>query len=87
MELEVFFSVIIGKLFARLDCAEGEDINSTITDPDLAIRSAGVIDEASDVLRNVSIDHAHVTRPEEILSAVLPNLFGCCEASKVFDYE
>ena len=87
MELEVFFSVIIGKLFARLDCAEGEDINPTISDPNLAIRSAGVVDEASGIRRNVSVDHAHVARPEEILPAILLNLFGCGGASKVFDNE
>jgi hypothetical protein len=84
MTSEVFFSVIIRKLFTRLDCAEGEDIDSTISDPYLAIRSAGVVDEASDVLRNVSIDHAHVTRPEEVLPAIHLHLFGRCGASKVF---
>ena len=85
MELEIFFSIIVGKLFARLDGAEGENINSTITDPDLAIRSTGVVDEASDVFRNVSVNHAHVTRPEKVLSAILLRLLGCGGASKVFD--
>ena len=87
MALEVFFSVIIGKLFARLDCAEGEEINSTIADPDPAIRIAGVIDEASGIRRNVSVDHARVTGPEEVLPAILLDLFGCGWSPKVFDYE
>jgi hypothetical protein len=87
MELEVFFSIIVGKLFARPDCAEGEDIKSTITDPGLAIRGAGVVDEASEIRRNVSVDHAHLTRPEEVLPTIFLNLFGCSRASKVFDYE
>jgi hypothetical protein len=87
MKLEVFFSIIVSKLFASLDCAEGEDIQSTITDPDLAIRSAGVVDEASDICRNVSVDHAHVTRPEEVLPAIFRDLFGCGAATQVFGYE
>jgi hypothetical protein len=87
MDLEVFFSIIVCKLFARLDCAEGKYINSTIADFDLAIRSAGVVDESCDILRNVSIDHAHLTRPEEVLPAIHLDLFGCCGASKVFDDE
>ncbi len=33
MELEVLFSVIVEKLFARLDCAEGKDEDPSITDP------------------------------------------------------
>jgi hypothetical protein len=86
MELEVFFSVIVGKLFASLDCAEGENIKSTITDPDFAVRSAGVVDEASHIRRNVSVDHAHLTRPEKVLPAIFLYLFGCGGASKVFDY-
>lgn len=87
MKFEVFYSVIVGKLFARLDGAEGKDIKSTITDPDLAIRSAGVVDEASNIRRNVSVNHAHVTRPEKVLPAILLDLLGCGGSSKVFDYE
>jgi hypothetical protein len=87
MEIEVFFSIIVGKLFAWLDCAAGKDVNSTTTDPDLAVRSAGVVDEASDIRRNVSVDHGLVTRPEEILPAILPHLFGCGGASEVLDDE
>ncbi len=87
MKFEVFYSVIVGKLFARLDGAEGKDMKSTITDPDLAVRSAGVVDEASNIRRNVSVNHAHVTRPEEVLPAIFLNLFGCGAASKVLDDE
>jgi len=87
MELKIFFSVIVGKLFARPDCTEGENAKSTTTDPDFTVRSAGVVDEASDVRRNVSVDHSRVSRPEEVLPAILPQLFGCGGASEVFDNE
>jgi hypothetical protein len=87
MPLEVFFSVIVRKLLAGLNRAEGDDVNSTIADPGLTIRSAGMVDEASGISRNVSVDHAHVTRPEEIFPTVLLHLFGCRGAPKVFDDE
>jgi hypothetical protein len=80
MELEVFFPVIVAKLFARPDRAKGINENAPIAEFDLAIRRAGVIDEASDIRRNVSVDHAHVTRPEEELSSVVLHLSGCGEA-------
>jgi len=87
MELEVFFSVIVGKLSTRMDGADGEDIDSTIADPSFAIWSAGVINEASDIRRNVSVDHGRGTCPEEILPAIVPHLFGCSGATKVLDDE
>ncbi len=87
MKVEVFFSVVIGKLFARLDCSACKDVNVTIAEPDFAIGSAGVIDEASRIRRNVSIDHALVARPEEILATIVPHLFGSGGTPKVFDHE
>lgn len=85
MELEVFFSIIVGKLFARLDRAEGEYVDPAITDPHLAIRIAGVIDEACDIRWNVSIDHADITRPEEVLPAILLDLFFGGRAPEIFN--
>lgn len=87
MEVVVFFPVVVGKLFARPYCTEGEDSKSTTTDPDLAVRSTRVVDEASDIRLNVSVDHGLVTRPEEVLPAILPQLFGRGGASDVFDDE
>lgn len=87
MKLEVFFSVIVGKLFARLDRADRKDTNAPVTKPDLAIGYARVIDVASSVRGNIAIDHARVTRPEEVLPAVVLDLFGCSGAPKVFDHE
>ena len=87
MELEVLFAVVVGKLFAGLDGAEGEDLDSAVANPDLAIWSARVVDESSGIRRDVSIDHGCVTRPEEILAAVLPHLFGCCGTPQVFDHK
>jgi hypothetical protein len=87
MKPEKLLPVIIGKLFARLDCAQGKDANATIADPDLAIGSARVVDEACSVCRNISVDHASGTRPEEVLPAIVLNLFGCGGAPEVLYYE
>ena len=87
MKVEVLFSIIVGKLFARLDGAQRIDENAAAADLDLAIGSAGVVDEASRVRRNISIDHARVTRPEQVLPTIVRNLFGCGGAPEVFDHE
>jgi hypothetical protein len=87
MQLEVFYSVIVGQFFSRLDRAESEDINATISDPGLAIRLAGMVDETSDICRNVSVDHARITCPEEVLPAILLHLLRSGRASDVFDDE
>jgi hypothetical protein len=85
MYLEIFLAVIVRELFARPDCAERENIYSTFADNDLAIRRAGVVDEASGIRRDVPVDHARVARPEEVLPAILLDLFGCRGAPEVFD--
>lgn len=85
MELEIFVSIIVRKLFARLDCTNSEDVKSTAMEPHLAVRCTRVVDEASDILRNISIDHGRITGPEEILPAILPHLLGRGGASDVFD--
>ena len=87
MRLEIFFTVIVRKLFTRPDCAEREDVYSMFADPDLAIRSTGVVDEASGIRRDVSVDQALVTRPEEVLPAILLDLFGGGGATMIFDDE
>lgn len=87
VNLEVFFSVIVGQLFTRLDRADRKDANALVTKPDLAIGDARVIDVASSVRGNIAIDHGRVTRPEEVLPAVVLDLFGCGGAPKVFDHE
>lgn len=46
-----------------------------------------MVDEASDIRWDVSVNHAYVTRPEQVLPPVLPDLFGCCGAPDVFDDE
>jgi hypothetical protein len=46
-----------------------------------------VVDEASDIRRNISVDHGLITRPEEVLPAIFPLLFSCGGASEVFDDE
>jgi hypothetical protein len=87
MELEIFVSIIVRKLFTRLDCTDGEDVKATAMEPHLAVGSARVVDEASDVLRNVSVDHRRVARPEQILPAIVTLLFDCGGATDVFDDE
>lgn len=87
MQFEIFFSIIVGQFFSRLDRAESEDINATISDPGLAIRRAGMVDETSDICRNISVDHARVTGPEEILPAIFLHLLRSGRASDVFDDE
>lgn len=85
MNLEIFLAIIVEKLFARLDGAEREDIYAPLADIDLAIRRAGMVDEAGGIHRYVAVDHARVARPEEVLPAILLDLFGGGGASEVFD--
>lgn len=85
MHIEIFLAVIVEKFFARLDVAEREDIHATLTDLDLAVRHAGVVDKAGGIRRNVPVDHARVARPKKVFSAILFHLLGCSWASEVFD--
>jgi len=85
MHLEIFFAVIVGKFFARLDVAERENIHATLADIDLAIRRAGVVDKASCIGRYVPVDHARIACPKKVLPAILLYLLNCGWASEVFD--
>jgi hypothetical protein len=85
MHLEIFFAVIVGKFFARLDVTERENIHTTPADIDLTIRRAGVIDKAGSIRRYVPVDHARIARPKKVLPAILFYLFSCGWASEVFD--
>ena len=85
MNLEIFLAVIVGKFFARLDVAEREDKDATLADIDLAIRRAGVVDEAGGIRRDVPVDHARVARPKKVLPAIFLDLLGGGWAADVFD--
>lgn len=85
MHLEIFLAVIVGKLFAGRDVAEGKDIYATLVDIDFTIRRTGVVDKASCIRRYVPVDHAPLARPEKVLPAILFHLFGSGGASEIFD--
>jgi hypothetical protein len=85
MDTEIFLSVVVRKLFARLDGAESKDIDAAPADDCFAIRRAGVVDEAGGIRRYVPVDHARAARPEEVLPAILLHLRGCGGAPDVFN--
>lgn len=85
MHLEIFFAVIVGKFFARLDVTERENIHTTPADIDLTIWCAGVVDKAGCIRRYVPVDHARIARPKKVLPAILLYLFSRGRASEVFD--
>ena len=82
---EIFGVVVVIEFFSGLDAALREDEDAFIPDIDLAVRRAGVIDEASGVGWDVAVDHGLRARPEEVFATVFLDLTLACRAAGVFD--
>src|SRR5690349_7641507 len=63
--LLVFEGVVVVQFLATLDVALGEDVDAAIVLLRLAIRIAGVVDEARVVAARAAIDHLAIVQREE----------------------
>src|SRR5205807_2116435 len=56
--------VVVGELFAARDAARGADPDRAVLDLDVAVRAAGMIDEARDVAADTGVDDGAVRELE-----------------------
>lgn len=85
MPVEIFRAVIVGKFFAGLDSAHGEDEHTPRRSDRFAIGCAGVVYIARKISRNVTINGLAFRDLEKILSAVAICFRLAYRSTDIFD--
>ena len=85
--VEVLLAVVVGQLLARLDVAAGVDEDFLSPCARLAVRPAGVVDVAADVLPARPVDDPPRVHLEEVAAALAVRLLGREKPAGVLHHE
>lgn len=85
--LEIFRAVIICKFFAGLDILDGIDLDPASDDTRFAIRLAGMVDVAGNIVMFLSIDRPLGIDIEQVTTSTTISLFVSDLFARVFNNE
>lgn len=87
MLVPIFFAIIIAELFSRFYVPLGDDKNTFVVFLWLAIRGAGMIDVACDILSVAAIDGQTLVKLEEIFATTADHFFFSDYRAPIFGYD